>query len=1063
MERHRGILRGGRQKVHGLGLVVAVAGGLIVTNGVISTPALAASGQVTGTVFQDVNFNGVRDGASGNIAAEPPLAGVQVTATDASGSVVGTATTAANGTYTLVVTNAATADVRIQFALPTDFNDGALGADSGSTVQFVTVPGTADLALTQLGSFNADADPYVFMPSQRTPATMTGPAENFPGLPALFGYEYGATGREDDPNTPATPAGTPTTLATQAQIGNTWGTATYRTNWALSAAFFRRAAPLGPGDPSNPDPANRTGQIYLTNVATAVAGTPNGVPFVTIPNTGASPRANEDVGFDWFHDPASFIDTYRIGLGDIDMSADNKTLYAVNLNDRQLYAVPMTSGATTDAAPVAGKPVAIALPLDLPGAAQGCAADDVRPFGLGEHLGVLYVTLTCTAESTQVRSNLRGYVYTMNESTRAFSAAPVIETSLDYNRGNGYIYEASDSDWLPWSNDFNATLNPDGSQSQHGAQPMLSTITFDLNGDASLSIKDRNGDQGGYNLGTPLDLNSTTLYVAYSAGELLRFCVAPGSYVRETNASCGTKVGSQVNGGFGPGNGLFYRSTFTHNGTQWHDQTLLGSAIQVPGFTTVMATATAPQTPNNAGGTPYLQGFNQQGARSLSNTNGDVVNWVMTDAVDDPENNLSNNGSFAKAGALGDLSTLLAEAPVEIGNRVWIDTDRDGVQDAGEPAVAGVTVTLYAADGTTKLGTAVTDVAGEYSFSNRTDAGDEAHVRLAAAAFTANANYVIKLDNLANYTGAGPLAGYKPTVTAAGPDRAVDSNGVSTPVGSVITAVATAHSPLVGVADHTFDFGFVQQHYDLMITKSLVTSGPYNPGSAVTYSLVVKNNGPDIARSGFTVTDKLPAGLTFGSPAATGTNWTCGAASGQEVQCTWNGSDLADQAAALPITINATVDAGVADGAVFVNYSVVEPSPNQGYPEDIPVGTNPDRYENGSNVPSQQFPSNNDDSKPITVTVIPETTTTTTPPETTTTTTPPVTTTPPDTTPPPVTTVPGTTLPPGGTTIPPQVQPPEAPGELPVTGGNTNGVTLLALGLLLLGLVGFVVSRRRRA
>jgi uncharacterized repeat protein (TIGR01451 family)/LPXTG-motif cell wall-anchored protein len=1044
--------------------VAALASGLIVAAGIaVPEPATAASGSVSGTVFLDVNFNGVRDGASGNIAAEPLVAGVQVTVTDVNGDPVGSATTDAQGAYAVDGGPAATSQVRVQFTLPDGLSDGPSGSDSGSTVQFVTLPGTANLAVTQAGSFNDDANPYIVLPSQRTPATMSAQAVDFPALPALFGYAYDATGRADDPNTPANPAGAPTTLATQAQIGNTWGTATYGANWALSAAFFRRATPLGPGDPTDPDPANRTGQIYLTDVAEATGGTPNGAPFVTIPNTGVSPRSSEAVGFDWFHDPQSFAATYRIGLGDIDMSADNTTLYAVNLNDRQLYAVPVTPGPTADAAPSAGTPVAIPIPLDLPNATQGCAEQDVRPFGLGEHAGTLYVTLTCTAESTQQASDLRGYVYAFDEATATFDLTkPALETSLVYDRGVGYTEEESDAEWLPWNNDFSVTVNPNGTVTQHGAQPMLSTITFDLDGNASLSIKDRNGDQGGYHLGSPVDLSDSTLYVAFGSGELLRFCGTPGSWVRESNGSCGGDTGAQVDGGFGPGNGLFYRSTFEQGGSQLHDQTMQGSAVQVPGFATIMATSTSPQTPNDVAGSGYLQGFNQQGTRTLSNTDGELVNWLMTDANYDIQDHLTNNGSFAKTGGIGDLSALLAEAPVEIGNRVWVDTNRNGQQDAGEAPIAGVTVNLYAVGGADPIATAVTDALGLYSFSNRPGASpDDANIHLGS--LLASTAYTIKLDNPVDHQPGHPLANYTPTVPGAGTDRAIDSNGVPTPAGSIVTSVAQVTTPAPNAADRTFDFGFVQQHYDLMITKSLVTSGPYNPGSAVTYSLVVKNNGPDIARTGFTVTDKLPNGLTFGSPAATGTNWTCGAPSGQEVECTWNGSDLADQAAALPITINATVDAGVADGAVFVNYSVVEPSPNQGYPEDIPVGTNPDRYENGSNVPSQQFPSNNDDSKPITVTVIPETTTTTTtPPETTTTTTPPVTTVP-DTTTPPVTTVPGTTLPPGGTTIPPQVLPPEAPGELPVTGGNTNGVTLLALGLLLLGLVGFVVSRRRRA
>ena len=55
---------------------------------------------------------------------------------------------------------------------------------------------------------------------------------------------------------------------------------------------------------------------------------------------------------------------------------------------------------------------------------------------------------------------------------------------------------------------------------------------------------------------------------------------------------------------------------------------------------------------------------------------------------------------------------------VSIGDFVWNDLDGDGIQDAGEPGLAGVTVKLYAADGVTLVATTVTDADGAYSFDN---------------------------------------------------------------------------------------------------------------------------------------------------------------------------------------------------------------------------------------------------------------------------------------------------------------------------------------------------------
>lgn len=53
-----------------------------------------------------------------------------------------------------------------------------------------------------------------------------------------------------------------------------------------------------------------------------------------------------------------------------------------------------------------------------------------------------------------------------------------------------------------------------------------------------------------------------------------------------------------------------------------------------------------------------------------------------------------------------------------LGNRVWYDTDKDGVQDALEPGVYNVTVSLFDAPSKTLLQTTVTDNNGEYYFRN---------------------------------------------------------------------------------------------------------------------------------------------------------------------------------------------------------------------------------------------------------------------------------------------------------------------------------------------------------
>jgi hypothetical protein len=117
---------------------------------------------------------------------------------------------------------------------------------------------------------------------------------------------------------------------------------------------------------------------------------------------------------------------------------------------------------------------------------------------------------------------------------------------------------------------------------------------------------------------------------------------------------------------------------------------------------------------------------------------------------------------------------------VSVGNFVWADTDRDGVQDAGELGIAGVTLSLTKADGSP-----VTDVFGAAVTTTTTDASGA---------------YVF--ENL-------PVGSYKVSVTdPAGYIPTQSGQGTSTTDSS--TGEATSTNLLVnGASDTTLDFGFV--------------------------------------------------------------------------------------------------------------------------------------------------------------------------------------------------------------------------------------------------------------
>ena len=117
--------------------------------------------------------------------------------------------------------------------------------------------------------------------------------------------------------------------------------------------------------------------------------------------------------------------------------------------------------------------------------------------------------------------------------------------------------------------------------------------------------------------------------------------------------------------------------------------------------------------------------------------------------------------------------------PASVGDYTWMDVNRDGIQDADEPALPGVTVTLTYEDGsavTDASGNVVTaktsDANGKYSFENLLPGG-----------------YKVSFQ---------APAGYEATTSDAGSDRALDSNGAT-------ASVTLAQDQ----TDETIDFGAV--------------------------------------------------------------------------------------------------------------------------------------------------------------------------------------------------------------------------------------------------------------
>ncbi|WP_425332240.1 MSCRAMM family protein [Amycolatopsis alba] len=205
---------------------------------------------------------------------------------------------------------------------------------------------------------------------------------------------------------------------------------------------------------------------------------------------------------------------------------------------------------------------------------------------------------------------------------------------------------------------------------------------------------------------------------------------------------------------------------------------------------------------------------------------------------------------------MADLEVLCDEAPLQIGNRVWYDVDKDGIQDPGEPPVPGATVRLY--DATGKLvSTTVTTSRGEYYFDNTNVPGG----------LLPRTQYTIKVDKPEDYEPGGPLHQWYVTKNDAGPNRFIDSDGVVPAGGRFPEKAVTTGGP--GENNHTYDFGFNQPEGKVSVLKQDQDGKPL-PG-AVFQLWRETNTTPGLQSDGTTPDTKV------GSACTTGPDGLCGA------------------------------------------------------------------------------------------------------------------------------------------------------------------------------------------
>lgn len=671
--------------------------------------------EVGGFVFEDLNTNGIKD------AGEAFLEDITVSLFEDQGTTLLTLNTNANGEY-LFTGLISGADYRIEFTLPAGMQEARTGVDSRSATQFTTAGiCNNNLGISQVECYCED-DPFIIVPCYvegTYDGAYTAEAAIAKLLVSADGHDFVGTTKTADYEA--------SLIASHGQVGSVYGIAWQNTQERYYvAAFHKRYVGYGPNGPDAiyqmDMSGNITGVIELDNLLGATNTTGTDVHDFTA-------AANGHV-YDLGTGDSSFDGVGKIGFGDLTFSADKNTLYAVNLFDKKIYAFDVTDGITANAT--------IITSWDIPDAT---GADRHRPFGLAFHNDKLWV-------GTVDENASNAYVHALDPAGINFDLK--LTVPLDYPRqafiGSNADLADQSSEWRAWATNTNITYMERNSREIGFPQPILSDMAFTADGDMILGFRDRFGDQtGGEKF---FNTSETTVTWGTSAGDILKTCydAANDEYTLETgNGGSCAGVGGLEDSGPSSDSTEFYHWDIYNFSNTWdpndvssafHWETTQGALLQLKAKPYVITSCMDPFNDFSGG---IVKFDNADGGRHGVGTDGTTLDlltggYTLFETGDWSGTPPANNGTLSKGNGLGALDAACTALPLEIGNYVWYDTDGDGIQDAGEKGMPGISIILTD-ENDVVIFTTTTDANGNYLFTN-------ANV---AAGIKYNTNYKVKI------------------------------------------------------------------------------------------------------------------------------------------------------------------------------------------------------------------------------------------------------------------------------------------------------------------------------
>ena len=718
----------------------------------------ANSGEISGTVFKDINFNNIWD------VNDEPLEGIKVSVFDNHQQILGEYITQNDGKY-IFSGLADGVKYRIEFSYPDD-----LFLVSGyRNVIFAQAPGcNVDLLLHRPVEYTYDN------PELALSMFLQGKITQYRENPVLLSFDsnYNSTSGVEK-------------IASKGDIGSVWGVAFMKTTQQLfSSAFVKQYAFLGPAGLGAIYSTQRTVDGWKTSLFVDLSA--QGIDLGTLITNDAK---NCDYG----------SQVGKIGIGAIALSDDEKYLYAVNIYKNELIKIPTDKSKFDEIE-------------EIPVPNPQCVGGNMHTFALKHYKNKLYVGVTCGAEISRKEINSTITVYEYDPVYNIFGEI------FSTNYSKGYLHDEPSYDV----------------KTQH----WITDIDFTDEGNMIIILNDRTGHRYCNPVNSRLDTQN---------GDVLLVWNNNGTWELENNGYAGIYTGSGVGNGEGPGGGEFFGYDFWPTNPALHPETTTGSAFALAGTGEVIVPCYDPEAKAYSGG-----------VRSFNTSNGNL-NSVLSVYTH------TTFPQMGKASGFGDLDAIYDPLPLEIGDYIWFDKDKDGVQDPDEEGISGISISLYD-DNCNKVGSTVSDKDGYYLFDNtNVDLNNDGNFE---SPDILQKYYVVIDDN--RFVDDKLTKGSKDyylTVLNKGSGTNRDNNDSDASVARNICG-AFEGKPYVEVFTkssgqnlYNADFGFAESKiFDLALRKINISNKTVHYGDIVTFKITVFNQG-NVPAHDIVVSDYLNTGF----------------------------------------------------------------------------------------------------------------------------------------------------------------------------------------------------------